>query len=123
MKRALLVAALSLLTTLGLAAPASAATNWFWRTETFGRAGYDYTTNRFRVEDTTCDGFAIYGRYSWEGVSDGWHKLWDHNCYQVDGPITVTLTPPPGVKRIRYQVCKWYKEKADVCSYSNINYV
>jgi hypothetical protein len=120
-KRAALVVATILATFFTTALPAHAV-DWFYRTEPYGRAGYDAATNRFKVEDTTCDGFAVYGRYSWDGVSDGWHKVWDHNCYATDGPVVVTITPPPGVTRIRYQICKWYKEKPDVCSYSNVTY-
>jgi hypothetical protein len=114
-KRGLAVLAVGGAMTLVGTTPALAAGTFYYTGNTWGRAGWNPTTNQLRVEDLACDGYAVYASYDWGGRSDTPVKLWDHNCYKTDGPITVTLNTPAGVGSINIRICKWLKTQPDPC--------
>ncbi|SHH10665.1 hypothetical protein SAMN05443575_3337 [Jatrophihabitans endophyticus] len=114
-RHALALVAAGLCAGVATAVPADAAGTFYSVSTSWGTAGWNPTTNQLRVTDQACDGFAVYARWDWGGRSDTPVKLWDHNCYKTDGPITATLQVPSGVKSINIQLCKYYKSKADLC--------
>jgi hypothetical protein len=81
-----------------------------------GKAHYASDTNKLTVTDEGCDSRAVYAEYHWASVDDNSKSVWDYHCPAVDGPVTVTLSPPSSATGIWLRVCRNDPWGLDECS-------